>query len=500
MGKRIPTRFPLLAALCLLCVSRLPGAEALQLDANQNLFYTLAAINAAGYDEGLDLPDNSPVRAEIRKYLAQQNIEVLPELKQFYRKHLAKPGPQAGVQDLSQYISWSLAVTGPPDFAWKTRDVEVPPDAMALRDLAPLMIDFYRQAHLEDLWKHFQPEYEKELDKYHSPILSATGLIGAYLRAGAGGYLGRSFRVYVELLAAPEQVQTRNYGDDAFVIVTPSEKPRMFDIRHAYLHYQIDPIMIKYGIDLQQKRSLLDLVQLTALDDHYKNDFVLLANESLIKAVECRLDKNKAGIDQAMRQGYIMTAYFAERLPEYEAQDQNMHFFAERMVKDIDLKKEIARISSVKFDAGPLQRKAKQVTVAGPELSPSAETLEKAEDLYSSKNLDKARELFQKALEDRGSGEEHAQAWYGLARIALLENQPDAAVKLFEKTLSGAPDAFTKAWSYVYLARLSVAAGDPARAAKFCQDALSTNGASPKALDAARKELDNIQNKQEIQK
>ena len=60
----------------------------------------------------------------------------------------------------------------------------------------------------------------------------------------------------------------------------------MFDIRHAYLHFQIDPIMIKYGMDLQQKRSLLDLVQLAPLDDNYKTDFVLLANESLIKAVE----------------------------------------------------------------------------------------------------------------------------------------------------------------------------------------------------------------------
>ena len=81
-----------------------------------------------------------------------------------------------------------------------------------------------------------------------------TTLIDACLRAGTGGYLGRRFSVYIELLGAPEQVQTRNYGDDAFVIVTPSEKPRMYDIRHAYLHFQIDPIMIKYGMDLQQKR------------------------------------------------------------------------------------------------------------------------------------------------------------------------------------------------------------------------------------------------------
>jgi tetratricopeptide (TPR) repeat protein len=494
------TRIPFLAAICLLCVSRLHGGEALQLDANENLFYVLAAINAAGYDEGINLPDNSPLRAQLREYLSKQNISCLNDLKLFYRRHMAKPGPYAGVQDLSQYISWALSVTGPPDFAWKGRDVDVPPDARALDGFQPLMIDFYQQAGLAALWQKVRPVYEKELDKYHAPILDMTTRIDGYMRVGTGGYLGRRYSVFIDLLAAPEQVQTRNYGDDAFVIVTPSEKPRMFDIRHAYLHFQIDPIMIKYGIELGQKRSLLDLVQLTPLDDNYKNDFVLLANESLIKAVECRLDKNKAGVDQAMRQGYIMTAYFAEQLPAFEQQQQGLRFFTEDMINQIDLKKESARISAVKFDAGQLQRKAKQVAVAGPELSPSAQTIEKAEELYTKKSLDQSKELYLKALEQKGSNEEHAQAWYGLARIAALQNQPDAAVKLFEKTLGASPDAFTKAWSLYYLGRLAEVANEPEKAAKFFQDAMAVPGASERAVEAARKESQNIHKTQEIPK
>jgi len=494
------TRITSLAAFCLLCASGLRGAESLQLDGNPNLFYVLAAINAAGYDEGLNLPDNNPLRAQLREYLSKQNVSCLNDLKLFYRRHMAKSGPSAGVQDLSQYISYALSVTGPPDFAWRTRDVEVPPDARALEGFTPILIDFYRQANLEELWKRAQPAYDKEIDKYHAPILDMTTKIDGYLRSGVGGYLGRRFSVFVDLLGAPEQVQTRNYGDDAFVIVTPSEKPRMYDIRHAYLHYQIDPIMIKYGMDLQQKRSLLDLVQLTPLDQQYKDDFVLLANESLIKAVESRLDKNKAEVDQAMRQGYVMTAYFAEQLPVFEKQDQGLRFYAQDMVNGIDLKAESARISAVKFDSGQLQRKAKQVAVAGPELSPSAQTLEKAEQSYSDKHLDQSRDLFLKALEQRGSSEEHAQAWYGLARIATLKNQPGEAVKLFEKTLGASPDAFTKGWTLVYLARLARAGGDPEKAAQFYKDAIAVPGASDKAVEAARKESQNISKIQESPK
>jgi tetratricopeptide (TPR) repeat protein len=177
-----------------------------------------------------------------------------------------------------------------------------------------------------------------------------------------------------------------------------------------------------------------------------------------------------------------------------------MRFYAEDMINAIDLKHETARISSVKFDAGQLQRKARQVEIAGPEPSPSAKTLEEAENLYSQKSFEKSRDLFLKSLEQKGLAEEHAQAWFGLARIATLQNQPDAAVKLFEKTIGASPDAFTKAWSYVYLARLSKAANDPERAAKYYQEALAVNGASEKALEAARKESQNIPRKQEIPK
>ena len=450
----------------------------------------LAAANAAGYDEGLALPDNSPLRTQLRDYLAQQNIPVLPELKQFYRKHMLRNG----VQDLSQYISYALSVTGPPDFAWRTRDVEVPPDAMALSSFTPLLIDFYRQANLAELWNRSKPAYDKEAERYHSSLVATTNSVDGYLRVPTGGYIGRRFSIFIDLLGAPEQVQTRNYGDDAFVIVTPSEKPRMFDIRHAYIHFEIDPIATKYGIELDQKRSLIDYAQNAPLEPAFKSDFVLLASESLIKAIESRLDKNPGEIDQAAKQGYILAPFFAEQLPVFEKQQQGIRFYLEDMITAIDLKREDTRIGNIKFDASPLLRLGKQVTVAAPErkLSPSAQTLEKAEDLYLQRKLDDAKELYLKSLELTGSADEHAQAWYGLARIAVLQNQRDAAVKLFEKTLSASPDDQTKAWTLVYLARLSKAANDPERASKFYQEALTVPGASETAHKAAQTESQNI--------
>ena len=49
------------------------------------------------------------------------------------------------------------------------------------------------------------------------------------------------FQIYIDLLGAPNQIQTRSYGSNYYVVVTPSAEPRIRDVRHAYLHYLLDP-------------------------------------------------------------------------------------------------------------------------------------------------------------------------------------------------------------------------------------------------------------------
>ena len=479
-----------LAAAIVFATGRLTAAESLELDASENLFYVMAAINAAGYDDGINLPDNNPIRKQLRDYLAKQNIPVLPALRDFYRRQMR--GNKSATEDLAPYLSWALSVTGAPDFRWKGRDIDVPPDAVRLAAFTPLMADFYQQANLKDLWQRAKPAYELELERYHAPLVDMTTRVDGYLRVPSNAYFGRHFRIFVELLAAPEHVQTRSYGDDIFVMVSPSQALRIFDIRHAYLHYQVDPIVIKYGMDLKQKGSLLDLVQTAPLEEGYKNDIVLLTNESLIKAVEARIDKQPAGVDQAMRQGYVLTRFFSEQLLAFDKQQQGMRFYAQDMIQAIEMKREIARIGAVKFDSAVLQRAAKQVAVAGPEPTPMAKALEDADNLYGGRQLDEAKKRYLKILEMTGTAEEnasgHAAAWYGLARIAILQNDPDAAVNLFQKTLGSSPDAPTRAWSYVYLARLARAAGEMEDARKFYKEALVVEGASAMAREAAEKE------------
>ena len=83
----------------------------------------------------------------------------------------------------------------------------------------------------------------------------------------------------------------------------------------------------------------------------------------------------------------------------------------------------------------------------------------------------------------------HAKAYYGLARIAALQKDPELAEKLFQKTLELSPDKDTMSWAYLYLGRLADAAGEREQAEKNYRSVLAINGAPDSVKKAAEKGL-----------
>ena len=443
----------------------------------------MAAINAAGYDTDIASPNNSPLREIVRKELASKQIPSLPALKDFYAEHHQNDA----TANLSQYISFALSVEGPPSFALKGRTVETPPDAAPLAELSPLLAKFYREANIEDLWNRAQPAFEEAIARYHEPVAEAVLQVNGFLRNETSGTSANWFQIYVDLLGAPNQIQTRSYGRNYYVVITPSAEPRTRDVRHAYLHYLLDPMATRHEEIIMRKRALSDHAQRAqALDQSFKSDFPLLVTESLIKAVEARLDKQPALAAQAMREGYILTACFAEQLPAYLKQEQAMRFYYPQMIEAIDLKREDERLSQIEFVSEAPARPAKVVEAPRPpEPKGAYKTLAMAEQLYTDRDLEAARQLFLKAIEETGDRLLHAQAYYGLARIAARESNPEMAERLFEKALESGPEPQVKAWTLVYLGRLSDAAGDRQQATRRYREALAVEGASPAAHEAA---------------
>jgi len=478
---------------CGLFAAALLGAEGGQLDASPSLFSVLAAINAVGYDAELASAHNDPLREIIRREIAARRPASLAAIKSFFEEH-RQPDWTA---ELSQYISFALCVDGPPNFKYRFLLNQLPPDVFALQGFEKLMARFYKEAGLEELWRKAQPYYERTIARYQEGIARAVLEANGYVRSPTSGVLGSRFQVYVELLAAPNQVHVRNYGNEYYVVVTPAAAPQIEQIRHAYLQYLVDPIVLRNAEELNKKKPLIDFaLGAPLLPEAYKKDFLLLVSKCLVKAIESRLaprSARQALIEEALAQGYILTPYFAEALPAYERQEQALRFYFPEIAKGIDLARETQRLDKVVFAQQPPPSKAKPA--AGPQ-SPSStleQRLEEAEELYAKRELEKARAIF---LELLGASEQaalQARAYYGLARIAALKNNPDLAESLFEKTLASRPEPHIAAWTQVYLARLAEAAGQTERAREHYRAALKLEGASAAARAAAEKGLASLE-------
>jgi tetratricopeptide (TPR) repeat protein len=461
-----------------------------QLDASPALFTVLAAINVAGYDADLDSNANSPIRKQVRDLIATRHLDSLEALKKFFAAHRQR-NPTA---ELNQYISFALTLEGPPDFQSRMQPQEIPLDVRPLAGLDHLIAEFYREANNEDLWKQSQPSYDQVIAAYHAPVTKALLEANAYVRNPTSGYRGRRFQIYVDLLGAPNQIQTRSYKDDYFVVVTPSPEPQVDQIRHAYLHYLLDPLALRYFEQINRLKGLADFAApAPALDTAYKDDLVLFATECLIKAVEGRMARGaanrQASVDQALREGFVLTPALADGLALYEKQEQSLRLYYIDLIGQIDLAREDKRLEKVKFSSEAAIKKAPPAPPPpAPVLTGAAKTLEAAEDLYTKRDLERARQSYLNVLQ-AGETTLHARAYYGLARIAALQKDPELAEKLFQKTLELSPDKDTESWAYLYLGRLADAAGNRGQAEKNYRAVLAIDGAPAPVKNAATKEL-----------
>jgi len=139
----------------------------------------------------------------------------------------------------------------------------------------------------------------------------------------------------------------------------------------------------------------------------------------------------------------------------------------------------------LEFDQEAPVRKAPRAPVKVVEPSAVEKQLAEAEELFRGRDLEAARQAFLKVLRASKQRSAGAKAYYGLARIATLRNDPELATSLFEKALEYGPEPREKSWILVYLGRLSDLSGNAEKAAAYYRGSLAIDEASPKARGMA---------------
>ena len=494
LGLRVRPAFALGLAMVLVGASGwAQNRPQVTLETSETLFTVLTAINTCGYDQELSVSD--PLRMQIRSEVgkAAESIagaqDVIGPMCALYRRH--QGGDPA--HDLSHYVSLALYLEEPPTFRLKVREAELPPDAEAVADMVPLMEDFYQKLGLHAIWERHHQRYTELTEYYHEPLARMTFDTEIYLKLASSEYLGRQFTIYLEAMGAPGQTNARDYGSEYYVVISPtlSTAIKMQQIRHTYLHYLLDPLAMKNFGSFKRLEPLLDEVQNAPMDEAFKNNVSLLATECLIRAIELRTlprrtpeTERTAKLDEADKEGYVLTRYFYDALGKFEKDPEGMRNAFADLIGRIDVGAERKRVSVLQF--------AKQATPELVQARPRNEVLLlNAERRMAAGDLGSAQKLAQQALDQQAPGEDSGRALFLLAQIATMNRDMDGARDYFERALQTAREPKVIAWSHIYLGRIFDLKENRNAALDQYRAALDAAGAGlPEAKLAARRGLE----------
>jgi len=484
------------------------GGSAVTLETSEPLFDIAVALNACGYDE--DLEHSDPVRAKIRADVAAASLAT-PEANESRNalcEYIHKHELSDGGLNLAQYVSLAMYLSPPPELTPTVDETDLPPDSTQVVNMLPLLRTFSEQVHLNAIWFKYRPEYDALVDLVHDPLTRMILNTNIYLKLPASSYDGRRFLVLLEPMLAPSQTNARIYANDYIVVTSPANDPpgsvKMEQIRHTYLHYEVEPLVYSRATAMNRLEPLLKTVQDAPIDFNYKADIVSLIAECMIKAVEAhtmdtglpvpvrpnpakdhvdRTDQEKyttdmvvyerqteaarrAAVQLDMRQGWVLTGYFYDKLADMQRDGSSLKDDIGEMVYGMDVDRERHRDQQIVF----LPEATHDVVKRAPrKLTP----LELGEMKLMKGDKDGANEIAEKVLADPNG--DHARANYLIARIDLLDQNPDEAVTHFKAALDTSRDPRTLAWCHIYLGRLYDMQQEPDRKKAVAEYRLALN-------------------------
>jgi hypothetical protein len=468
-----------------------PAGPAIELVNSETLFTMAAALNACGYDEGLD--ESDPVRKQVRDEVAQA-LAASEDARSKRDKvclYIAQHRMTGTIKDVSQYISLALYLTPPPELETSVELPEMPPDSTQVVEILPLLKDFALSVDLHGIWVTHRRSYDDVVNHLHDALTKMILSTNYYLKMPASTYDGRRFVVVVEPQLSPRTINARVYGADYVVVVSPvNGQIRMNDVRHTYLHYLIEPLLYQRSSAMDRFLPILKEVREAPLEYRFRSDIVDLTIECLIKAVEARtmdtgipayvvppnstredferIERDRNAVQQKqeqvraarvrheMAQGFVLTQYFYEQMVQFEKDPASLKDTIGELVYGMDIDHEQHRARAVAFDSqadDDVLRRTAPRKLTGLDL---AEARLAAGDYATASAL--ARQSLVMASKDeagKDSAADVGRANFILARAAILTGHPDEAMAGFQKAAATAKETRILAWSHIYLGRMA---------------------------------------------
>jgi tetratricopeptide (TPR) repeat protein len=483
--------------------TRIAPQSTVSVDGSEAMFTTICALLAAGFESNISSDNWTAFRAQMRERLRRQQGPAVEAVREFYRRHeLRDPGAT-----LSRYL-WFGLVSGPaPGFQPVLRRDDLPPEVIALEGFSEILSNYYQEQKIGQLWRQVQPIYNREVERLHEPVSQIVFLVSGYLREILEPSGPRTFAIVVEPLVG-RITNVRNFGDHYALVLSGGEDIPTDVVRHAFLHFLLDPLPLMYAHVTAVKRPLFERAAASPrLSQELKDDYASYFSECTVRAVELKLKRLSPGEREAAmsrddEDGYVLVKPLFGALPKFENSEPSMKLFFPDLVRAIDLGAETKRLAAVKFapadavnpEADAANEKIARAKKVAPTTVPNdAEVimaLTEGERRIAEKNPRAAEASFKKVL---AKYPDQARAWYGIGLVALLDHDAARAKQVFGRLTAGehaaTEDPMVLVWSHVYLARIYDDEGNSEVARTEYQSALAVQGGPDQARQTAQKEL-----------
>jgi tetratricopeptide (TPR) repeat protein len=494
-------------------VSRMTAAapNAITIDGSEAMFTTMCALLASGFESNISSDNWTAFRAQMRERLRQQQGPAVDAMRQFYHQHELQ---DAGAT-LSRYL-WFGLVSGPaPEFQPVLRRDELPPEVIALVGFSELLSSYYQEQKIGELWRQVQPIYNREIARLHEPLTQIVFTTTGYLREILDPYGARKFTIVVEPLVGRIS-NVRNFGEHYALVLSGGENIPVDVVRHAFLHFLVDPLPLMYPHVTAVKRPLYETAaKAPRLAADLKDDFAAYFAECMARAVELRLTKVSPGQREATlvrddEDGYVLTRPLFGALANFESSEPSMKRFFPDLVRSIDTGAEEKRLAAVHFApaeetpadeaaAAEVVRARKPLPTTVPNDAEVISALTEGERQIAAKNTRAAEASFQKVL---AKYPDQPRAWFGIGVAAYLDHDAARAKQVFGRLTAGdhaaTQDPRVLAWSHVYLGRIYDYEGNAPVAKTEYQSALAVEGGPEEARQAAQKGLAASENEKQL--
>jgi hypothetical protein len=467
------------------------------------MFTTMCALYAAGYEGQVSADNWSTFRTRIRERVRQQQGPAVEAVREFYKQHQLRDPAEM----LSRYV-WFGLVAGPaPKFEPVLPRDDLPPDMLSLEGFSEILSNYYTEQDIGQMWQQVQPEYDREIERVHDPVAQVVQMTSGYLRVMLEPSKPGTFTMVVEPLVG-RITNVRNYGDNYAIILSGSEEVPVDVVRHAFLHFLLDPLPLMYTHVVAVKRPVFEIAaKAPRLAPDLKDDFSSWFTECLVRAVELKLKRLSPGEREAAltandTSGYVLVRAIFQALTGFESSEPSMRIYFPDLVRGIDVQAEKQRAAGIAFAAAETHadaaamgreevartRRARVTTI--PDDQEGLAQLTEGERRIAERNARAAEGAFKSVL---AKYPDQPRAWYGLGLVALLDHDGERAKEIFGRLTSGehaaAQDPMVLAWSHVYLGVVYEDEGDLEKSKAEYQAALAVPGAPSKAQQAAQKGL-----------